>query len=343
MPAPEVNMADVARRAGVSIATVSRALRGLPGVSDRTRTRIREIADELAYVVSPEASGLSGGSRRRVAVVLPRTDLWFYGAMLSSMEEVLSHAGLDVLVYQVDGVRQRTRFFQHLPSRRKVDAVVLTALPLLDEEARRLDLLGVQVVVAGGRILDYPHVNVDDHLIGSTAVRHLLDLGHRRIAMIRTSDTEGAHWSSDAERARGYADELAAAGVDRDPSLMVTVPFGPLAGAEAMEQLLALDAPPTAVFAYSDELAVAAISLLTRRGLRVPEDISVMGVDAHPLAQLFGLTTVDQHVAEQGHAAAEMVLGLLEDPATTPTARVIGSRLLVRQTTGRVPAVSARV
>ena len=154
----EINMADVARRAGVSTATVSRALRDVPGVSDRTRARIKQIADELSYVISPEASRLSRGGTGRIAVVVPKIDLWFYATMLSSIETVLCDAEMDVLIYQVDGREQRARFFQQLPARRKVDAVVLTALPVLRDEVERLDLMGVQVVVAGGRLRDYPHV-----------------------------------------------------------------------------------------------------------------------------------------------------------------------------------------
>ncbi len=156
-------MADVARRAGVSIATVSRALRDVPGVSDATRLRIRAIADELSYVVSPEASGLARRETGRVAVVVPRIDIWFYATMLASIERVLRAADLDVLVYQVDGEDERVRFFEQLPARRKVDAAVLIALPLREREVDRLDLLGVEVVVAGGRLRDHPRVEVDDH------------------------------------------------------------------------------------------------------------------------------------------------------------------------------------
>src|SRR5262245_29172734 len=115
-------MSDVAREAGVSIATVSRALRGVPGVGQPTRDRIREIADRLSYVVSPEASALSRGRTGRVAVVVPRLDAWFYSAMLASMAPVLRQADMDMLVYQVEGEEQRTRFLRDLPARRKVDA-----------------------------------------------------------------------------------------------------------------------------------------------------------------------------------------------------------------------------
>ncbi|CUR55177.1 LacI family transcription regulator [metagenome] len=307
----EINMADVAERAGVSTATVSRALRDLPGVSERTRLRIKAIADELAYVVSPEASRLAKGATGRIAIVAPRMDVWFYSRMLACVEEVLSDADMDVLMYQVDGRQQRNRFFRDLPARRKVDAVVLIALPVLQDEVERLDLMGVEVVVAGGEIGSFPHVRVDDFEVAVTAVGHLVELGHRRIAMIRTSDTDGAYWSADAERSRGYLAALASAGLDADPAYLVTMPFGPRAGADGMARLLELDVPPTAVFAYSDEVALGAYRHLLAAGLRVPEQMSLIGVDGHPIADLFGLSSVVQSVAEQGRLAGRMALDLL--------------------------------
>ncbi|GAA5144306.1 LacI family DNA-binding transcriptional regulator [Nocardioides marinquilinus] len=305
-------MADVARVADVSIATVSRALRGLPGVSDETRERIRRTADELSYVVSPAASGLSQRATRRVAVVVPRLDAWFQSTVLAAVEGTVRDAGVDVLVYQVDGETQRRRFFRDLPSRRKVDVVVLVALPLLAEEESRLDLLGVEVIVAGGRLRDYPHVEVDDHALARAATQHLLDLGHRRIGFVRTLDTPGAVWSSDVRRREGYADALAAAGLPPSDELVVSEPFGVRAGADGTARLLALPDPPTAVLCYSDEIAVSAFSELTRRGLSVPGDVSLVGIDGNPLAGLFAITSLQQPVAELGRAAGEMAVRLMD-------------------------------
>jgi LacI family repressor for deo operon, udp, cdd, tsx, nupC, and nupG len=329
---PPANMADVAARAGVSIATVSRALRDLPGVGEATRDRVRAVADELSYVVSPEASRLARRDTGRVAVVVPRADVWFYSAMLAGIERTLRLAGLDVLVYQVDGVTARSTFFRDLPSRRKVDAVVLVAMPVLEEEERRLDLMGAEVVVAGGRLRDCPHVRVDDREVAAIAVQHLLDLGHRRIALIRTSDTEGTRWSADVERARGFRSSLEAAGCPLPEEYVVTRPFGVRAGADGIDALLDLPHPPTAVFAYSDELAVAALQRLRQRGVEVPHDVSVVGVDGHPMAELFDLTTVDQRVAAQAAATAELVVGLLRGEAPQRST-VLPSRLVRRGTT----------
>ncbi|MCM0622390.1 LacI family DNA-binding transcriptional regulator [Nocardioides bruguierae] len=309
------NMADVAREAGVSIATVSRALRGRPGVGEATRTRVQAVAERLSYVISPEASHLSRGETGRVAVVVPLLQPWFYATLVSALVGHLREAGLDTLIYQVDGAQERGRFLAELPARRKVDAVVLAALPLTPDQRDRLDLLGVRVVVAGGRLRDLPHVRVDDLAVAHTAVDHLVGLGHRRIAMVRTSDTDETPWEADLQRARGWRERMDHHGLGPVEELLVTEELGPRAGARALDRLLALPDPPTAVFAYSDELAAAVAVRAHERGLRVPEDLSVMGVDGHPVADLLNLTTVDQHVAEQAAETAATVIALVRSRA----------------------------
>ena len=334
--ADSVSMADVAQRAGVSIGTVSRALRGKPGVGEPTRVRIRAIAEDLMYVVSPEASSLARRETDRVAVVVPRIDVWFYSTMLAGVESVLRDAGMDVLLYQIDGQAQRSRFFQQLPARRKVDALILVALPMLPAEIDRLDLMGVHVVIAGGRLGSYPFVEVDDHAVGMSAVDHLVELGHRRIAMIRTSDTDGSAWSSDLLRTQGYRAALANHELLAPPDYLVTEAYGVDAGARGMQRLLALKEPPTAVFAYSDEIAVSAMRALQMAGLRTPEDMSLIGADGHPLGGLFGITTLEQSVGGQGRLAAETVVALLRGQDVDPAVQV-PTTLVDRGSTGPPP------
>ena len=268
--------------------------------------------------------------------MLPRLDIWFYAAMLAHMEPVLREADLDVLVYQVDGEAERSRFLRDLPARRKVDAVILTALPMSQAEIDRLDLLAVHVAVAGGRVGDLPRVEVDDYSAARVAVRHLLDLGHRRIAMVRTSDTEDTPWSSDVLRTRGWRDELAAHGLTDVDDHLVTEAFGPGAAGRAMDRMRAMDPPPTAVFAYSDELAMGTLAAALDHGLQVPEDLSIVGVDGHPDAALFGLTTIDQRVGEQGRRVGQMVIALLrgEEPEQEV---VVPGELVVRSSTAPPP------
>ena len=327
-----VNLIDVARLAGVSLATASRALSNAPGVAAATRERVRAVAEELSYVVSPEASRLSGGSTRRVAIVVPHISRWFFGAMLEALESVLREADLDVLLYTVGNATDSHSFFERLPARRKVDAVVVLAFPVSEAEQRRLDLMGVTIVAAGGQSADYPHVSIDDELAGRQAMDHLIFLGHRRIAMIAATDPKESRWPAVRFRTQAYHSALADAGIAADPQLVTTVDWGGLQGAEAMGQLLSLRDPPTAVYAHSDEVALGAVRTLRRAGLRIPEDISVIGIDDHPLAALTDLTTVSQPVHAQGTLAGRMVLALLrgedvERSVTLPT------RLVIRRST----------
>jgi DNA-binding LacI/PurR family transcriptional regulator len=326
-------MADIARAAGVSMATTSRALNDLPGVAPSTREKVLRVAEQLAYVVSPEASALSGGLTGRVAVVVPHLSRWFFGEMLNGIESVLRTAQLDLMLYHVGEAENRESFFRLLPARRKVDAVLVVGFPVNQAEQQRLSLMGVEIVAAGGQSAPYPYVSIDDAKAGAQAVNHLLHLGHRRIAMIDAIDPHAGEWPIDG-RARAYTEAMRA-GPDFDPELFVRVPWGAESGAEAMADLLTLPEPPTAVFAHSDEIAFGALRTVRQAGLRIPQDISVVGVDDHPLAAQLDLTTIGQDVVKQGELAARMVIDALSGQPVVST--VLPTRLVPRGSTAPPP------
>lgn len=327
-----VTLADVARRAGVSAATASRALSDHPHVAPATRARVRAAAAELDYVVSPEASRLAGRATGRVAVVVPHLARWFFGELLEGLEAVLRAAALDVLLFRVGDAEERRAFFEKLPARRKVDAVVVLAFPVDDRERRRLDLLGVGIVAAGGSFAPYPSVGIDDHAAGRQAVDHLVHLGHRRIGMIAAIDPEPQGTQTRA-RTAAYAAALRDAGLTPDPELLVQVDWGAEGGAEGMARLLGVRDPPSAVYAHSDEVALGAARTLRRAGLRVPQDVSLIGIDDHPLAALTDLTTVAQPVREQGRMAGRMVVAVLRGE-DSPRSVTLPTRLVPRGSTG---------
>ncbi|MCO8275092.1 LacI family transcriptional regulator [Actinoplanes sp. TRM 88003] len=325
-------MADVARRAGVSMATASRALSNHPHVAAETRARVLAAAEQLSYVVSPEASRLAGGATDRVAVVVPHIARWFFASLLEGLESVLRDADLDVLLYHVGDEADRRRFFERLPARRKVDAVVVLGMPVRDGERDRLELMGVHIVAAGGQVENYPYVSIDDAAAGRQAVDHLIFLKHRRIGMIAAIDPAEPGWPANPGRTHAYEMALTDAGLPFDPALVVTVPWGGLSGADAMSGLLSLRDPPTAVYAHSDEVAFGAMRTLRRAGLRIPEDMSVVGIDDHPMAELSDLTTVAQPVRDQGVLAGRMVLALLAGEQTAGGVTV-PTRLIIRGST----------
>ncbi len=329
--ARQVSMADVARRAGVSMATASRALNNAAGVAEATRTRVFRAAEELSYVVSPEASSLARGATQRVAVVVPHISRWFFAGLLEGLEAVLRDAGLDLLLYHVGDMEDRREFFDRLPARRKVDAVVVLAFPVDEEEQRRFQLMGVDIVAAGGQHATYPYVCIDDEMAGRQAMGHLVHLGHERIAMIAAVDPDQPV-SLQQGRSSAYYSSLHDAGLAVDDDLVVTVNWGGPEGALAMDRLLGLRRPPTAVYAHSDEVALGAMRSLRRAGLSVPGDVSVVGIDDHPVAELVDLTTVRQPVEQQGEIAGEMVVGLLRGEVVQRSVTV-PTHLVVRSTT----------
>lgn len=331
---PRPTLDDVARRARVSAATASRALGEHPHVAAATRERVREAAADLDYVASPEATRLAGGPTGRVAVLVPHPSRWFFGELIEGLEAELREADLDLLLFRVGGPDERSAFFAKLPARRKVDAVVVLAFGVDEQEQARLASLGVGVVAAGGRVASYPSVGIDDHRVGRQAVDHLLHLGHRRIGVLALTDERRLAPDPDG-RLSGWRAALREAGIEPDEDLAVAVPWGGEAGAAGMERLLGLRTPPTAVFAHCDETALGALRTLRRTGLRAPEDLSLIGVDDHPLAALADLTTVAQPVREQGRRAGALVRAALDGDLTArvPPSETLPTRLVLRSTT----------
>ncbi|MEE3918321.1 LacI family DNA-binding transcriptional regulator [Micromonospora sp. BRA006-A] len=295
---------DVARLAGVSTATVSRALRGLPTVSAATRRRVLAAAEQLQYAVSPSASRLAGGRTGTVAVVVPRITRWFFGTVVEAVEEFLQDSGYDLLLYNLGGREQtRRRVLRPASLHKRVDAIILVATPLRAADVHaltKLDLPGV-TISSGSEVPGWPCVRIDDVAAARTATRHLLDPA-----------TPGSRTSPATRRRTGLhhppgpaarpQEALRAAGLRPDPSLDVESRFTIDGGTRATAELLARGEPPTAIFAACDEMAMGAITALRDAGLRVPQDVSVIGIDDHDLAGVLGLSTIAQPAADQGYS-----------------------------------------
>lgn len=269
---------DVAARAGVSTATVSRALRGLPNVAEPTRERVLAAARELDYVISPTASRLATGRTRAVGVVTPYIDRWFFGQVVSGVESALRAAGMDLLLYVLPDETVRHRFFEDLPLRRRVDGVLVLTLPLVRAEVDALRALDVPVAFVGASVPGCSSVRIDDVAGARLAVQHLVNLGHRRIGMIGGGYEPSAHFTTPDDRRDGYRAALREAGLAVDPALEIEGGYTVGGGEQAMAELLALPEPPTAVFAQSDEMAMGALRALRRAGLECPGDVSVVGL-----------------------------------------------------------------
>ena len=333
---PQSSIRDVARAAGVSTATVSRALRGLDRVSEATRNKVLIAADELQYVASPPAATLASGRTWVVGVVLPFLHRWFFATLLDGTEEVLRRHGYHILLFSV-GVRtsSRTLILDQRLLAKRVDALLVLAADLEPEEVALLQALHVPIVTVGVDLEGWDRVGIDDVGASRLALRHLIELGHRRIGYVGGTPAEDVHVATAVERRRGVREELDGAGLALDDALVVesdwTVPGGVVAG----RQLLAEAEPPTAVLAASDEMAIGVLLAARTHGREVPRQLSVIGIDDHEMAFTHDLTTVAQPVREQGRVAGQLLLDALAgEQATSRTATLLPTRLVVRGSTG---------
>lgn len=328
---------DVARLAGVSTATVSRALRGLPTVSQATRDRVLAAAAQLGYAASPSASRLAGGKTGTVAVVVPRITRWFFATVVEAAEDALHRAGYDLLLHNLGGSEsERQRLLHTAALHKRVDALMLVATPLQGPDLDAITSLALPgvTVSSGTGVPGWPSIRIDDLAAARAATNHLIGCGHRRIAHISGDPADELAFTTHIDRRRGYREALAAAGITPDPALDVEEEFTVVGGERAVAELLRRGAPPTAIFAACDEIAMGAMAALRQAGLKVPADVSVIGIDDHDLAGVVGLTTVAQPAAEQGRLAANILLSPLTGGDYPGEKTVIlPTHLIVREST----------
>jgi DNA-binding LacI/PurR family transcriptional regulator len=330
---------DVAAAAGVSVATVSRALRGLPNVAIHTRERIELIAGQLDYQADPAASRLAAGRSRAIAVAVPMLDVWYHSHVVAGVEAVCAEAGYDTVVVGIGAPQEGRRVLDVAgPIYRRVDALICVDVRLTDDELGRLQNERMAIVYIGpDGGPGIPSLGIDDVEVGKLATRHLIELGHRRIGLIHGQPDDPYSFTVPHRRQQGYEAALREAGIEPDPELVAPGYFAIEGGYDALNVLLDLPQPPTAVFAISDETAFGALWAARERGIVVPHQLSIIGVDDHDSAPVVGLTTVHQDVPEHGAHAARMVFDMLTG-ADPPAWRQNAPIRLIERTTTAPPA-----
>ena len=335
-----ITIRDVAEAAGVSTATVSRALRGLPNVDPATRDRITAVAMELDYVISPSASRLASGRTGSIAVITPFISRWFFATVLSGVESVLQAAGMDLLLMSVS---DSTGGHHRLPPaprlRRRVEGVLIIAMSPSDPQLRDVLDLKMPTSMIGVSVDGVPSVTIDDVAAARVATQHLINLGHTRIGMIGGSPAE-LPFTAEFDRESGFRQAMEDSHLELNPLLEAFGYFTIQGGEQAMTALLTQKNPPTAVFAMSDEMAFGAMRALRNHGLRPGVDVSVVGVDGHDMSEHLELTTVVQPVFDLGRIAAESLLVQLrtlpQDVILEPTR--VPTQLVVRSSTAPLRA-----
>lgn len=330
---------DVANAAGVSVATVSRALRGLPNVAVSTRQRVADVAQGLNYRADPAASRLAAGRTQTVTVAVPTLNAWYFATVVAGAEAVCADAGYDFLVVTVSTPDDRRRLFDGESSiDRRTDALLLVDVPVTGAETTALDSRGLAVATIGSEHGSIPSVMIDDVAVGELAADHLIGLGHRRLGIIEGQQHFALSSDVTSNRRRGFVAKMDAAGLTLDDRLVIGGQFGVEGGREAIDQLLDRCSPPTAVFAMSDEMAFGALMALYDRGLEPGRDLSVVGVDDHEFARVVRLTTISQPVGDHGAYAARALISLMSGEPPDVLHRRPPVELIVRATTAPPPA-----
>ncbi len=307
-----VNINDVALAAGVSTATVSRALRNHPYVAEATRQRILRVAEELRYVANANAARLASGQSRTIGLLAPLLTSWYTSEVVAGVEEVLALAHFDLLIGTANPLARERIFRGDARFHQRTDGTMLVDVFCSEEGAQKLAELDIPVVVLGEQLRSVTSVSVDNERGARLAARHLMDLGHRRLAVVGGHAHLDVAHNVPTERLEGFRGALSSAGLRLPQQYVEDGDFTIEGGRRAMQRLLALPKPPSAVFLMSDEMAYGAMWALRDEGLQVGTDVSIVGFDDHPVAESVGLTTVRQPVREIGRIGARLMLDALE-------------------------------
>ncbi len=331
---------DVAKHANVSIATVSRVLNDSSGVRDKTREKVRATIGELNYIPNPLARQLSSGRTLTIGIIQPYIVLPSYIERLRGVQHVLENSEYDLVIFSVDNPDQRDAYFKDLSRKLRVDGMIIVSLPPTDEQAENFSASRIPNVLIDSEHPQLCCIVADDFEGGRIATKHLVELGHRKIAFL-TDFMDTPFHPAMRLRFSGYREVLENNGIPLNPAYVIEGVRGRLNARSMAKKLLELSDPPTAIFASSDTQALGVMDVAREIGLKVPEDLSVIGYDNIPDADYNNLTTIDQSLYDSGLKGSQMLLNLLVGSIQAPCKQYVSLKLTCRMTTGPVPIITS--
>jgi LacI family transcriptional regulator len=336
VPKKAVTIRDVARQAGVSVATASRALNGMDIVNPQTRDRILTVMEELGFRPSPAARRLSLGRTLTVGVVVSFLTRPQAAERLRGVDAVLTDSEFDLVIYNVESVQKRDHYLGTLAQSQRTDGLLVMSLPPSAEAAEAISGSPVPVVfidVHTPSVASMPRVIGDDVAGGALAARHLLALGHSAIAFIGDAVEDPFGFTSSRDREQGLTSELATAGVSIPAAWIGHGAHGRYEARDLAHRMLTGERRPTAIFTASDTQALGVIAAARELDLHVPDDLSVIGYDDIEAADYVGLTTIRQQLFESGRRGAEVLLSEIKARSEQPPVARLAPELVVRATT----------
>ena len=312
-----VTIQDVAKTAGVSVSTVSRVLNGKLDVASETQDRIRSVIDDLGYTTNLAARSMRSFKKNMVGLIMPDIAYPFAIEVMKGVNRAIAESEFDLLVYTTGDVRKSGRAsheqkYVSLLNNSITDGAIIVA-PVTGEFSTDAPIVSIDPLMSDP---NYASVHATNYQGAMEAMNYLLSLGHTRIGFI----SGRAELESSTRRLKGYRDALEQAGIVVDERLIAAGDYTTETGVRGTRELLALDHPPTAIFASNDQMAMGVYQVAEEMGLRIPEDLSVVGFDNIMESKYMGLTTVDQFISEMGFVATQMLIKLINgEPLESPT------------------------
>jgi DNA-binding LacI/PurR family transcriptional regulator len=310
-------------------------LNNSPLVKPDMRKRVSRAIEELGYQPSSLARALKSGKTMTIGVVAPFFTSPSVVERLRGLVHCFTRSQYDIVLFDVETPIQRDEHLLRLSNRGTADGLVVISLSPDKDQTERFLESAIPVVVVDAVHPSFPQVVIDDVEGGYLATQHLLELGHRRIAFVGDKVARGFHFTSSRDRRAGYLRALAEAAVADDPVLIAEGPHGQHYAESRAEHLLRLPEPPTAIFAASDTQAIGVLDAANRAGLRVPDDLSVIGFDDIEISAPLGLTTVHQPLYDSGLLSGELLLEILAGGASEPVQEHLRLEIISRRTTAR--------
>lgn len=335
-----VTIRDVARKAGVGIGTVSRVLNGSTSVSETTRQKVQTAILELQYTPNPAARRLSRGKTMVIGAIVPYFTNPSVVRRLQGIVSVITDSLYDLILFDVESEERRDVFLHNVTRRHMVDGLLVVSLTPSDEDAKQLLESQIPTVLIDAHHPLLSRVIVDNIAGGYQATKHLVGLGHRKIGFI--SDFLDDPFNSPVrDRFHGYKKALADSAIPFMHNYHLQGKHGRFQAREMAYTLLTLPDPPTAIFAYSDTQAVGVLEAAREMGIKIPDELSVIGFDNIEAAEYLQITTVRQALYESGVRGCKLLLDLMEAPLPTPVEISLPTKLMLRETTAPASSTNA--
>ena len=322
-----VTIQDVAKRAGVSVSTVSRVLNGKADVASETQDRIRSVIDNLGYTTNLAARSMRSFRKNLIGLLMPDIAYPFAIEVMKGVNRAIAESEFDLLVYTTGDVRKSEQAsheqkYVSLLTNSIADGVIIVA-PVAAEFSPDAPIVSIDPLLSNP---NYAAVHATNYQGATDAMKYLLGLGHQRIGFI----TGRAGLESSNRRLKGYREALQEAGCSIDEQLIASGDYTTETGAKCARELLSMENRPTAIFASNDQMAMGVYQAAEEIGLRIPDDLSVVGFDNIMESRYLGLTTVDQFISEMGSVATKMLIQLIKGEPLDSQTYQMQTQLIVR-------------